>query len=84
MSVAVEGFVGAPRRKVAIRRDEEDYVIVMQPEDLVLFAIPVQPHFARPVIFFAGRLSAIPFRKRMTQRLGNIAAAKQRSGGARF
>jgi hypothetical protein len=40
MSVAIEGFVGAPRRKVSIRRDEEDYVIVLQPEDLVLFRSP--------------------------------------------
>ena len=76
MSVAVEGFVGAPRRKVTIRRDEEDYVIVLQPEDLLLFRNPSQRHFARPVIFSAGRLSAIPFRKRMTRRLGNIATAK--------
>jgi hypothetical protein len=37
MSVAIEGFVGASRRKVAIRRDQEDYVIVLQPEDLVVF-----------------------------------------------
>ena len=40
MPVAVEGFVGAPRRKVAIRRDQEDYIIVLQPEDLVLFRNP--------------------------------------------
>ena len=40
MSVAIEGFVGPARRKVAIRRDQEDYVIVVQPEDLVLFRNP--------------------------------------------
>ena len=40
VSVATEGFVGPARRKVAIRRDEEDYVIVLQPEDLVLFRNP--------------------------------------------
>jgi hypothetical protein len=40
MSVAIEGFVGPSRRKVAIRRDAEDYVIVLQPEDLVLFRNP--------------------------------------------
>jgi len=37
MSLAIEGFVGPSRRKVTIRRDAEDYVIVLQPEDLVLF-----------------------------------------------
>jgi hypothetical protein len=40
MSVAVGGFVGRSRRKVAIRRDQEDYVIVLQPEDLVIFRNP--------------------------------------------
>ncbi len=35
MSEAIEGFVGPARRKVAIRRDQEDYIIVLQPEDLV-------------------------------------------------
>ena len=40
MPVAIEGFVGPARRKVAIRRDQEDYVIVVQPEDLVLFRNP--------------------------------------------
>ena len=40
MSVAIGGFVGPARRKVAIRRDQEDYVIVLQPEDLVLFRDP--------------------------------------------
>jgi hypothetical protein len=40
MSVAIEGFAGPARRKVAIRRDAEDYVIVLQPEDVVLFRNP--------------------------------------------
>jgi hypothetical protein len=83
MSVPIEGFVGAPRRKVSIRRDEEDYVIVLQPEDLVLFRNPSATALRKPVVFFAGRLSATPFQKRMTQRLGNIATAKQRLAGAR-
>ena len=73
MPVAIEGFVGPARRKVAIRRDQEDYVIVVQPEDLVLFRNPVQLHFARLVIFFAGRLSAILIRMRMIRRLGKTA-----------
>jgi hypothetical protein len=34
----IEGFPA--RRKVAIRRDQDDYVIVVQPEDLVLFRNP--------------------------------------------
>jgi hypothetical protein len=33
---AVDHFI-QPRRQVSIRRDEEDFVIVLQPEDLVVF-----------------------------------------------
>jgi hypothetical protein len=40
MSVAIDGLVGRPRRKVTIRREAEDYVIVMQPEDVVVFRNP--------------------------------------------
>jgi hypothetical protein len=40
MSVVIDGSAGRSRRKVAIRRDEEDYVVVVQPEDLVLFRHP--------------------------------------------
>ena len=72
MSVAVEGFVGPARRKVAIRRDQQDYVIVLQPEDLVLFRNPNANALRKACIFFAGRLSATPFQKRMTRPLGNI------------
>jgi hypothetical protein len=40
MSVAIDGLAGRPRRKVTIRRDAEDYVIVMQPEDVIVFRNP--------------------------------------------
>jgi hypothetical protein len=39
MSVAIDAidcFI-QPRRKVTIRRDENDFVIVLQPEDFVVF-----------------------------------------------
>ena len=33
---AIDRFI-QPRRKVSIRRDENDFVIVLQPEDFVVF-----------------------------------------------
>jgi hypothetical protein len=33
---AIDRFI-QPRRKVTIRRDENDFVIVLQPEDFVVF-----------------------------------------------
>jgi hypothetical protein len=44
------------RRKVAIRRDGEDFVIAFQPEDTVVFRHAKPLRCEEPVLFFAGKL----------------------------